>query len=110
MVKQSLDASAHAIASAPRRAIIDRLASGPASMSQLADELGVTLPAVDKHLHVLVVGGIVTKAKHGRTTTVRLNPGSLQPLAIWATSTHLMWSNLLDRFEQHLTAPEEEQP
>ncbi len=103
MVKYSLDATAHAIASAPRRAIIDRLATGPASMSELADELGVTLPAVDKHLHVLLDGGVVTKAKQGRTTTVHLNPGSLQDLATWATSTRLMWTNLLDRFEQHVT-------
>lgn len=110
MVKYDLDAAAHAIASAPRRAIIERLATGPASMSELADELGVTLPAVDKHLHVLLDGGLVTKAKQGRTTTVRLNPGSLEDLAAWAMGTHLMWSNMLDRFEQHVIDREPEQP
>ncbi len=111
MVKHSLDAAAQAIASAPRRAIIDRLATGPASMTDLAGALGISLPAVDKHLHVLLDGGLVTKAKRGRTTTVRLKPGSLEDLAAWAMSTHLMWSNLLDRFEQHVTTDREpEQP
>jgi DNA-binding transcriptional ArsR family regulator len=102
MVKYSLDASAQAIASAPRREIIERLSRGPASMSDLAAELGVTLPAVDKHLKVLLDGGLVTKDKHGRTTVLRLNPGSLQELGAWAMSTRLMWSNLLDRFEMHV--------
>jgi DNA-binding transcriptional ArsR family regulator len=83
--------------------MIDRLAQGPASMSELARELGMTLPAVDKHLKILVEGRLVTKEKHGRTTTVRLNPGSLQELATWAMTTQLMWSNLLGRLEQHLT-------
>lgn len=109
MVKSDLDATASAIASAPRRAIIDRLALGPASMSELAAELAVTLPAVDKHLRVLLGGGLVTKAKQGRTTVVRLNPGSLQELATWAMSTRLMWANLLDRFEHHLSDPATEE-
>jgi DNA-binding transcriptional ArsR family regulator len=103
MVKYDLDATTAAIASAPRRAIIDRLAHGPASMSELADELLVTLPAIDKHLRVLADGGLVTKSKQGRTTVVQLNPGSLQELATWAMSTRLMWNNLLDRFEHHLS-------
>ncbi len=78
MVKQSLDEIATAVASVPRRAIIERLAEGDASMSALADHLTVSLPAVDKHLRVLVDAGMVTKQKHGRTTSVRLVPGSLE--------------------------------
>lgn len=109
MAKYGLDATATAIASAPRRAIIERLALGPASMSELATELSVTLPAVDKHLGVLLDGGLVTKSKRGRSTTVRLNPGSLQELATWAMSTRLMWTNLLDRFEEHLSDPADEE-
>ncbi len=107
MVKYDVDAAAHAIASAPRRAIVDRLTAGPASMSELADTLGVTLPAVDKHLKALVAGGLVTKGKRGRTTVVELRPGGLDELATWAMSTRLMWSSLLGRFEQHL---EEQEP
>lgn len=103
MVKDQLDAVATAVASGPRRAIVERLAEGQASMSDLAARLGVTLPAVDKHLRVLMDAGVVTKAKAGRTTAVSLVPGSLEELATWAMSTRLMWSNALDRLEQHLS-------
>jgi DNA-binding transcriptional ArsR family regulator len=103
VVKGSLDAVAGAVASAPRRAIIERLGEGEASMSVLADHLGVTLPAVDKHLRVLLEAGVVTKGKTGRTTAVRLVPGSLEELGTWAMSTRLMWSNALDRLEDHLS-------
>jgi DNA-binding transcriptional ArsR family regulator len=102
MVKYCLDVVASAVASGPRRSIIERLAEGDASMSDLAERLGVTLPAIDKHLRVLVEAGVVTKHKTGRTTSVRLVPGSLEGLATWAMSTRLMWSNALDRLEQHL--------
>ena len=94
------------MASVPRRAIIDRLAVGEASMTDLADHLDVTLPAVDKHLRVLVDAGVVSKDKRGRTTSLRLVPGSLEGLGTWAMSTRLMWSNALDR----LAVSVEEQP
>ena len=106
MVKYALDAVATAVASSPRRSIIERLAEGEASMSDLAERLGVTLPAVDKHLRVLLDAGVVSKAKTGRTTSVRLVPGSLEELATWAMSTRLMWSHALDRLERHLADEE----
>ena len=84
MVKYSLDRVAHAIASEPRRAILDCLAEGEASMSHLAARLDVSLPAVDKHLPCWPRAGVVTKSKTGRTTSVRLVPGSLDDLATWA--------------------------
>jgi len=107
MVKYDVDLVAHAIASAPRRTILERLAKGEVSMSVLATELDVSLPAVDKHVRVLTEAGVVTKSKSGRTTSVRLVPGSLDDLATWAMSTRLMWSNALDRLEQHLSDSEE---
>ena len=107
MVKYGVDRVAHAIASGPRRTILERLAGGEVSMSVLATELDVSLPAVDKHVRVLTEAGVVTKSKSGRTTSVRLVPGSLDDLATWAMSTRLMWSNALDRLEQHLSDSEE---
>ena len=108
MVNYRLDAVASAVASVPRRSILERLADGEASMSDLADRLEVTLPAIDKHLRVLLGAEVVTKQKRGRTTVVRLVPGSLEDLATWAMSTRLMWGNALDRLEQHLAAEAEE--
>jgi DNA-binding transcriptional ArsR family regulator len=109
VVNHRLNAVTTAVASGPRRTIIERLAEGAASMSDLADRLDVTLPAVDKHLHVLVDAGVVTKKKAGRTTSVRLVPGSLEELAAWAIGTRLMWTNALDRLERHLVEPANEE-
>lgn len=71
-------------------------------MSDLAGALAVTLPAIDKHVRLLEDAGVVTKVKTGRTTSVRLVPGSFEPLATWAMSTRIMWTGALDRLEQHL--------
>jgi hypothetical protein len=58
---------------------------------------------------VLLDAGVVTKGKTGRTTSVRLVPGSLEELATWAMSTRLMWAHALDRLEHHVTdRPEDE--
>jgi DNA-binding transcriptional ArsR family regulator len=108
MVKYGLDAVAAAVASGPRRSMIEQLAQRERSMSDLAEHLSVTLPAVDKHLRVLLDAGLVAKDKHGRTTSVRLVPGSLDELGAWALSTRLMWDNALDRLEQHLSGSAEE--
>jgi DNA-binding transcriptional ArsR family regulator len=78
-------------------------------MSELAAELDVSLPAIDKHFRILDEAGIVAKTKNGRTTQISLEPGSLTELATWAMSTGLMWSNTLDRFAAHL-AHEPERP
>jgi DNA-binding transcriptional ArsR family regulator len=106
MVKYRLDAVAGAVASAPRRSIVERLAEGEASMTDLAGHTGLSLPAVDKHLRVLLGAGVVTKQKHGRTTSLSLVPGSLDDLGTWAMSTRLMWGNALDRLDAHLTRKE----
>jgi DNA-binding transcriptional ArsR family regulator len=102
MVTSSLDAAAAAIASEPRRRIVERLATGPASVTDLAAHLGVSLPAVLKHVERLVDGGLVTRRKDGRVVTVRLVPGSLEDLGEWATRTRLFWTNHLDRYTAHL--------
>lgn len=109
MVKYDLDATAQAISSPARRAALERLAEGPASMSQLADLLEVSLPAVDKHVNLLLAAGLVTKAKHGRVTTLELRPGGLNELAEWALRTRLWWTGALDRFADHVESPPDEQ-
>ncbi|WP_156252531.1 ArsR/SmtB family transcription factor [Pseudactinotalea terrae] len=98
----SLDATAAAIASEPRRRIVERLATGPASVTDLAAHLSVSVPAVLKHLDRLVDGGLVTRVKDGRVVTVSLVPGSLEMLVEWATRTRLFWANHLDRYAAHL--------
>lgn len=78
-------------------------------MSELAEQFGMTLPALDKHVRVLSNAGLLRKSKTGRVTRLELVPGSLQPLSDWAMTNRLFWSNHLDRlaglFEPAATPP-----
>lgn len=88
---------AGAVASAARRDLLEALASAPRSMSELADQFGMTLPALDKHVRVLSSAGLLRKSKSGRVTRLELVPGSLQPLSDWAMTNRLFWTHHLDR-------------
>lgn len=103
MLTNGLDAVASAIASQPRRRVVERLARGPATVTDLADLLEVSVPAALKHVDRLVDGGIVTRVKNGRVVTVTLVRGSLDPLVEWAARTRLFWGNHLDRYAAHLS-------
>lgn len=91
-----------ALGSPARRRIVERLAAGPATMSQLAAVAGVTLPAIDKHVQVLAAAGLVRKTKTGRVATVHLVGGALRGLADWATTTEAMWRAGLARLGTYL--------
>lgn len=99
-----IDAAATAIAHASRRTVVERLVTGPATVSELAALLEVSLPATLKHLDRLEEGGVVQRSKHGRVVTVTLVPGALEPLGEWAARTRLFWSHHLDRYAAHLGA------
>lgn len=99
----ALDAAATAIANPTRRQLIEHLATGPTSVSTLAELLEVTLPAVLKQLGILERAGIVARHKTGRVVTVALVPGSLAPLQEWALRSHLFWTGHLDRFAAHVS-------
>lgn len=105
MVNYSLDATATAIAAPARRALIDRLAAGPASMSELARVADLSLPAVDKHVRLLTAAALVEKSKTGRITELRLQPRGLRPLTDWTTRTALLWESALDRLDALLADP-----
>lgn len=107
MVKSTVDAVAHAIASAPRRMLVGRLAEGPASMSELAAVVGVTLPAIDKHVRVLQAAGLARKRRVGRHAVVTLEPGGLDLLADWAMGVRAMWGARLADFAAHVDSEPE---
>lgn len=73
----------HALADASRRTMVDRLARGPASVSELALPLSMGMPAVLKHLGVLEAGGIVVSEKAGRVRTYRMTPHALALAESW---------------------------
>ena len=102
MVKSTVDGVAHAIASPARRQLIGRLAEGPASMSELAEVLGVTLPAIDKHVQVLEAAGLARKRRDGRRAIVTLEPGGLDLVVDWAVGMRAMWRARLADFARHM--------
>jgi len=103
----NLDGVFHALSDASRRAMVERLVRGPASVSQLAEPFAMSLPAVVQHLAVLEHAGIVTSHKSGRVRTVQLAPGGLGSATAWIGSQRLPAERRLDRLTQHLAPPEE---
>lgn len=79
----SLTPAFHALADPTRRAVVARLASGPASVSELAGPFALALPTFLKHLKVLETGGLIASEKQGRTRICRLNPAPVAAARDW---------------------------
>ena len=103
----TLDRMFHALADGTRRAMIERLARGPASVSDLAGPFDMTLPAVVQHLAVLEGAGIVTSQKIGRIRTVQLAPEGLTAAGNWIAEQRLPAERQLDRLGELLTTTSE---
>jgi DNA-binding transcriptional ArsR family regulator len=99
-----LDALFHALADPTRRALVDRLTRGPASVSALAQPLAMSLPAVLQHLQVLEASGLVCTEKVGRVRTCRLEPAALRTAEQWITARRTQWERRLDRLGAYLAA------
>lgn len=97
-----LDAVFHALSDATRRAIVERLAQGAASVSTLAEPFAMSLPAVVQHLGVLERAGVVVSEKTGRVRTYRLVPDGTQDARAWLDRHRLGAERRLDRLAEHL--------
>src|SRR6478735_3800705 len=97
MLNNNLDKTFAALADPARRAIVDRLVSGPASVSELARPLPMSLPAVMLHLKVLEESGLVTSRKEGRVRTCQIEPQMLSQAEKWVGERRQMWERSLDR-------------
>ena len=96
----------HAISDPTRRTIVERLAKGPASVSELARPLTMTLAAVVQHLQVLEASGIVSSAKVGRVRTCQLEPAGLRAAEDWLRRQRTEWESRLDRLGEYLDKEE----
>ena len=92
-----LDRAFHALADESRRAMVVRLSRGPASVSELAAPLAMSLPSVMQHLDVLQRSGLVHSEKVGRVRTCRLEPAPMRTLETWIAEHRAMWEQRLDR-------------
>src|SRR5579864_3902061 len=92
-----LDMAFQALGDPTRRALVERLAAGPASVSDLARPLPMSLPAVMLHLKVLEESGLVKSEKVGRVRTCRVDPQMLSQAEHWVVERRQMWERNLDR-------------
>ncbi|WP_227378650.1 ArsR/SmtB family transcription factor [Haladaptatus halobius] len=90
-----LDEVFRALAHPIRRAILEQLASGPKSVSELAEPHDVSLAAVSKHLHVLVDAGLVEIEKDGRVRRCHLDAVPLSAAFGWLTQYRVFWEDRL---------------
>jgi len=80
-----------------RRGMLDRLSRGPASVSQLAEFLGITLTAVGQHLEILEACGLAATEKVGRVRTCRIAAEGLDVLDQWVREHRSEWEQRMDR-------------
>jgi len=102
MSADPLSATFAALADPTRRAILARLASGQASVTELAQPFDVTLPAITKHLKVLERAGLVARSREAQWRPCRLQPQPLREVAEWVQQYRTMWEQRLDRLEDYL--------
>ena len=98
-----LDELFHALADGCRRAMVERLTNGPASVSQLAEPFDMALPTVVQHLQVLERAGIVMSEKVGRVRTYQLASDALVPMNAWIVARRRPQEAQLDRLGDYLT-------
>ena len=97
-----LDLAFQALADPTRRAIVERLSQSPASVSDLARPLAMSLPAVMQHLAVLEGSGLVVSQKTGRVRTCRIEPQALSLAEQWISARRTEWEARLDRLGDYL--------
>lgn len=102
MKPPALDATFAALGDPTRRAIVARLATGDATVLELAAPFDITLPAISRHLKVLERAGLITRARDGQRRPCRLRVEALQEVAAWTEHTRRTWEQRLDRLDDYL--------
>jgi len=93
-----------ALADPTRRAILERLALGDATVSELAEPFAVTQQAISKHLKVLERAGLITRSRAAQSRPCQLETGRLDVAADWISRNRRMWEERYDRLDEHLAA------
>ena len=103
-----LDGVFQALADPSRRVMVERLCRGPATVSELARPLDMSLSAVVQHLQVLEASGLVRSEKAGRVRTCRIEPKTLGTAEEWIAGRRAIWGRRLDRLGAYLAAQPDE--
>jgi DNA-binding transcriptional ArsR family regulator len=101
------DLAFRALAHPIRRSIVERLGAGPASVGEATGGLGVSKPAISKHLKVLEESGVVTRVIEGRRHRLSLEPDALETAVEWMDEQRARWERLFDVVDVYLKEKEE---
>ena len=106
----ALDSAFHALADPTRRAVVGRLARGPAAVTELASPFAMALPSFMKHLRVLEKDGLIRSEKIGRVRTCRINAERLAAAESWLSEQREIWRSRADRLADFVETqlPEEQ--
>ena len=102
MTPDPLTTTFAALADPTRRAILNRLASGEASVTELAEPFKISLPAVSKHLKVLERAGLIARSREAQYRPCHLDAGPLKAASDWLGHYRQFWEERLDRLEAYL--------
>ena len=102
MSPDRLDPIFAALADPTRRAILARLASGEATVTELAEPFEMSLPAISKHLKVLERAGLITRGRDAQWRPCRLDPAPLKEAADWVEEYRQFWEQSFDRLDEYL--------
>ncbi|HSI60592.1 MAG TPA: metalloregulator ArsR/SmtB family transcription factor [Ideonella sp.] len=107
MRSNDLDRTFAALADPTRRAIIARLASGEATVTELAEPFEMTQPSISKHLKVLERAGLISRGRAAQTRPCRLEPARLQGIAQWVEVYRKLWEDSFERLDAFLQSTQQ---
>jgi DNA-binding transcriptional ArsR family regulator len=110
MTEANLDLMFQALADPSRRTMVERLSRGPASVSQLAEPLDMSLPGVVQHLQVLEAAGLVKSEKVGRVRSCTLDSAAMSLAERWINDRRTQWERRLDRLGRFLEETKDDRP
>lgn len=98
----SLSATFAALADPTRRAILGRLASGEASVTELSEPFAMSMPAISKHLKVLERAGLIARGREAQWRPCRIEAAPLRDVAGWVDAYRKFWEQSLDRLDAYV--------
>lgn len=110
MTPDRLSSTFAALADPTRRAILARLASGEASVTELAEPFELSLPGISKHLKVLERAGLIARGREAQWRPCRIQAEPLKDVADWVEHYREIWEQRFDRLDAYLRALKKEQP
>src|SRR5687767_5307609 len=103
MAPDHLSSTFAALADPTRRAILSRLASGEATVTQLAEPFKMSLPGISKHLKVLETAGLITRGREAQWRPCQLAPAPLKDVSMWVERYRRLWERRFDRLDEYLS-------